>query len=525
MTTPPRMMVLTGGGYEALCALPPTYDKAVLLAVEKFAVPTTHLVRLSCKASDMAWIGGMVGNDDLFIADNDSFHYACAGKHVVRFNVHVYDKNPPKPAPPPAPAASAPAPAPAQPAKAADAKAPVPAAAAPAKTEGVFRGWWKGLSAKPAPVLAAPALGPTADVTVSITKADGKSVELKGSVIGDLAKSAPPGRRSPLESRGQSVDGPTGDQDKTLKETFTGRQLGPGEIVTKCKFSLVATPAEPARHRPRQKHCAPALPPAFRATASRYLVPRGEIGECRLLVASAWAQESAARGLALRGRLDGLCCVSFDLALPRCGTTALEMVLEGQAWGHRRRHVDRDREQGSICGNDVSFARPAPFAVMDTKRCWARPSPKPRPEGAPGPSDPLIPAWPDVRPQNAWCLPQTIFVPHIDRILTSLGLPVESRTSMITSWLPSITRHKHIAYRILNTNQLNPSSVLTIIPPPQVLLRIFILFKGIAENELKEWEQAGILHAEMGLDWRDAVGYSGDMSNESLFRVVEYGAM
>jgi hypothetical protein len=60
------------------------------------------------------------------------------------------------------------------------------------------------------------------------------------------------------------------------------------------------------------------------------------------------------------------------------------------------------------------------------------------------PEGPLIPAWPDVRPVNAWCLPQTILVPHIDRVLATLGLPVESRTSMITAWLPGITRHKNI---------------------------------------------------------------------------------
>ena len=32
----------------------------------------------------------------------------------------------------------------------------------------------------------------------------------------------------------------------------------------------------------------------------------------------------------------------------------------------------------------------------------------------------------------------------MDRVLSMLGLPVESRTSMITSWLPSIIRHKNI---------------------------------------------------------------------------------
>jgi len=115
----------------------------------------------------------------------------------------------------------------------------------------------------------------------------------------------------------------------------------------------------------------------------------------------------------------------------------------------------------------------------------------------------FTPAWPDVRPQNAWCLPQGIFVPHIDRVLSMLGLPVESRTSMITSWLPSISRHKNIvslnsfpkghrakrqAYRsasltsghseltarLLSPEQLAPSTQLRIIPPPQVLLRIFV---------------------------------------------------
>ena len=115
----------------------------------------------------------------------------------------------------------------------------------------------------------------------------------------------------------------------------------------------------------------------------------------------------------------------------------------------------------------------------------------------------FTPAWPDVRPQNAWCLPQGIFVPHIDRVLSMLGLPVESRTSMITSWLPSITRHKNIVSpvisltdialtvrhtgqlpyaspgneltaRLLSPEQLAPSTVLRIVPPPQVLLRIFV---------------------------------------------------
>nr|ODN85538.1 hypothetical protein L203_04787 [Cryptococcus depauperatus CBS 7841] len=162
------------------------------------------------------------------------------------------------------------------------------------------------------------------------------------------------------------------------------------------------------------------------------------------------------------------------------------------------------------------------------------PSPKPRPGVSPDPQAPLVPAWPDIRPSNAWCLPQSIFIPHIDRVLETLGVPVESRTSMITGWLPGITRHKNIVRDlsyfyslicILHKNQLEPSTSLRFIPPPQVFLRIFILFKGVPDSELKDWQNAGILHAEMGLDWRGSVGWTPDLANEELFRVIEYGAM
>jgi hypothetical protein len=68
----------------------------------------------------MPWIGGYAGTQDIYMyvclllihitsddrslvserqmlidlsTDNDSYHYACAGKHVVRLEVHAWDKN------------------------------------------------------------------------------------------------------------------------------------------------------------------------------------------------------------------------------------------------------------------------------------------------------------------------------------------------------------------------------------------------------------------------------------------------
>jgi hypothetical protein len=60
----------------------------------------------------------------------------------------------------------------------------------------------------------------------------------------------------------------------------------------------------------------------------------------------------------------------------------------------------------------------------------------------------------------------------------------------------------------------------------------------VPDSELKDWNDRGVLHAEIGLDWRTAwvtvviwmlsicrIEWTPDMHNEELFRVIEYGAM
>jgi hypothetical protein len=55
---PPRMLILVGGGNEAMVALPKDYDSAVKLATEKFAIPPSHWVRLAVQRSDVpGWLG------------------------------------------------------------------------------------------------------------------------------------------------------------------------------------------------------------------------------------------------------------------------------------------------------------------------------------------------------------------------------------------------------------------------------------------------------------------------------------
>ena len=46
-------------------------QKAVQLAYDKFAVPKDQVVRLSCKATEMPWVGGYAAGEDVFLYAQD----------------------------------------------------------------------------------------------------------------------------------------------------------------------------------------------------------------------------------------------------------------------------------------------------------------------------------------------------------------------------------------------------------------------------------------------------------------------
>lgn len=63
-------------------------------------------------------------------------------------------------------------------------------------------------------------------------------------------------------------------------------------------------------------------------------------------------------------------------------------------------------------------------------------------------------------------------------------------------------------------------------PAPDVVTRIFMLFRGVDENTLDSWEAARE-RAEQSIDrWRDVVGVDVARAlDASLFRVLEWGGM
>ncbi|WVQ77350.1 hypothetical protein IAR50_007034 [Cryptococcus sp. DSM 104548] len=92
---PPRMIILSAAeGSDIFVRMPENYKKAMAAAMVRFNIPAeTHYARLSVRAVDLPWVGGYEAKKDVFIADNDSYRYACTGKHFARFKVHVYVKN------------------------------------------------------------------------------------------------------------------------------------------------------------------------------------------------------------------------------------------------------------------------------------------------------------------------------------------------------------------------------------------------------------------------------------------------
>ncbi|KAK7440958.1 hypothetical protein VKT23_016735 [Stygiomarasmius scandens] len=115
---------------------------------------------------------------------------------------------------------------------------------------------------------------------------------------------------------------------------------------------------------------------------------------------------------------------------------------------------------------------------------------------------------------------------YLDKALQVLGLHVEARTSFITYWLPSFLKHKYVALRFVNQAAYECAAPLDIVPRPDVVTRVFMLFKGVSETNLSKWESASQRALEGVARWRDIVGVDLAKGNDkSLFRVLEWGGM
>jgi len=116
--------------------------------------------------------------------------------------------------------------------------------------------------------------------------------------------------------------------------------------------------------------------------------------------------------------------------------------------------------------------------------------------------------------------------PYLDKSLKVLGLHTEARTSFITYWLPAILKHKYIALRFVPQSAYERAAPLEISPQPDIVTRVFMLFKGVREDQLTNWSCAQTKANKDVAWWADVVGVELAQANDTnLFRVLEWGGM
>ena len=149
---------------------------------------------------------------------------------------------------------------------------------------------------------------------------------------------------------------------------------------------------------------------------------------------------------------------------------------------------------------------------------------------------------------------------YLDAALKALALHTEARTSFITYisstsypptsnlirrisfffvpvgfgwtsfryWLPDLLKHEYVALRFLSQASYEQAAQMRVSPAPDVVTRVFMLFRGVAADDLELWEQAAArASAEDGTTfWTRVVGVDmARASDRGLFRVLEWGGM
>ena len=131
---------------------------------------------------------------------------------------------------------------------------------------------------------------------------------------------------------------------------------------------------------------------------------------------------------------------------------------------------------------------------------------------------------------------------YLEKTLKALGLHTEARTSFITYvssyplkpkilnliryWLPLFNKHQNIAVRFLPQEAYEKAAPLEVEPKPDVVARIFMLFRGVNNDTLESWKGSARRVENPVEDWAKVVGIDpARVLDTSIYRVIEWGGM
>ncbi|KAK0435428.1 hypothetical protein EV421DRAFT_2061770 [Armillaria borealis] len=210
---------------------------------------------------------------------------------------------------------------------------------------------------------------------------------------------------------------------------------------------------------------------------------------------------------------------SFSVVYPDGPITASKFGQESITWDVKT-HNDHTL-------TDMSTGTRVSYLFWETKtNPGLPPSPPASPQMLPNAIHPFNPLRPEVTNDNSVVLHASEAAIYLDKALTALGLHIEAKTSFITFWLPFILKHSYVALNFLPQASYEHAAPLDVEPKPDVVIRVFMLFKRVCEDELNEWEGALSRASEDADLWKGIVGVDTEgMENEKLFRVLEWGGM
>ncbi|KAG1844198.1 hypothetical protein DFJ58DRAFT_907284 [Suillus subalutaceus] len=215
--------------------------------------------------------------------------------------------------------------------------------------------------------------------------------------------------------------------------------------------------------------------------------------------------------------------VSVKLSLvPEWSLSAIYPVVTTEDHGQRLEWNVRTHQDGSLTehnsGLDVAYL----FWEAETNSQAFPRSPASKPQ----PLDTFSPTSSSLSDTDSVVIPVDKVTVYLDKSLKALGLHTEARTSFITYWLPDILKHEYIALRFVPQAAYERAASLNISPQPDVVTRVFMLFRGIPKEHLENWSNAQMQAEKDVAWWVDVVGVdlarAGDMA---LFRVLEWGGM
>lgn len=161
-----------------------------------------------------------------------------------------------------------------------------------------------------------------------------------------------------------------------------------------------------------------------------------------------------------------------------------------------------------------------------SSKLGAPPSPKPSRAQDDVEVEHFDPTHPSLNPDSSdsVLIPYHQLLPYLDRVLRGLTLHTAARNDFITYWLPALSKKPYIALRFLPQAVYERAAELKVTPTPDVITRIFMLFRGVDAVEVDLWTAARNRAGQV--DWQSVVGVRRtEATDGELFRVLEWGGV